>query len=150
MRCISQSRCFDEFIRNERRPQPRPFAELAGHPLADAKGIPSLGVRLQPLSAPAAHPPAVLGGWSAGALGNRLVADTGARLVDWLYGGVVAGFRRDLGLPKASARELRRRRTDALIRDRNGASFVLSRSSSDGGAFSLASSPPSYGGSGVG
>jgi sterol 3beta-glucosyltransferase len=90
-----------------------PFSELAGHPLAEAKGIPSLGVRLQPLSATAAYPPAVLGAWSAGAVGNRLAADTGSWLADRLYGGVVAGFRRDLGLPKASTRKLRRHRTYA-------------------------------------
>lgn len=90
-----------------------PFAELAGHPLAEAKGIPSVGVRLQPLSATAAHPPAVLGGWSAGAAGNRLASDAGAWALDRLYGRVIAGFRRDLGLPKVSARMLRRQRTQA-------------------------------------
>jgi sterol 3beta-glucosyltransferase len=90
-----------------------PLSELAGHPLAEAKRIPSLGVRLQPLSATAAYPPTVLGAWSMGAVGNRLAADTGAWTIDRLYGGVVAGFRRDLGLPKLSARALRRRRTHA-------------------------------------
>ncbi len=90
-----------------------PFAEMAGHPVAEAGGIPSLGVRLQPLSATAAYPPAVLGAWSAGILGNRLAASTGAWLVDRLYGGVVAGFRRDLGLPKVSGRRLRQQRTTA-------------------------------------
>jgi UDP:flavonoid glycosyltransferase YjiC (YdhE family) len=34
-----------------------PLSELAGHPLAEAKGIPSVGVRLQPLSASSAYPP---------------------------------------------------------------------------------------------
>ena len=43
-----------------------PLSELAGHPLAEAMGIPSLGVRMQPLSATAAYPPTVLGAWSAG------------------------------------------------------------------------------------
>jgi sterol 3beta-glucosyltransferase len=90
-----------------------PFSELAGHPLAEAKGIPSVGVRLQPLSATAAHPPAVLGGWSAGAAGNRLASDAGAWALDRLYGRIIAGFRRDLGLPKTSARMLRRQRTQA-------------------------------------
>jgi UDP:flavonoid glycosyltransferase YjiC (YdhE family) len=89
------------------------FSELAGHPLAEAKGIPSLGVRLQPLSATAAYPPSVFGAWSAGGVGNRLAADVGAWLMDRFYGGVVAGFRRDLGLPKASTRKLRRERTHA-------------------------------------
>jgi UDP:flavonoid glycosyltransferase YjiC (YdhE family) len=90
-----------------------PLAELAGHPLAEAKGIPSLGVRLQPLSATAAYPPAVLGAWSAGRRGNRFAADGSAWLVDRLYGGVVADFRRDLGLPAATTRTLRRDRTEA-------------------------------------
>ena len=88
-----------------------PFSELAGHQLAEAKGIPSLGLRLQPLSTTAAHPPPVLGAWSAGAVSNRLAADTGSWLADRLYGGVVAGFRRNLGLPKTSTRTLRRDRT---------------------------------------
>ncbi|MGA5462644.1 glycosyltransferase [Mycobacterium sp. NPDC050041] len=89
-----------------------PLAELAGHPLAEAKGIPSLGVRLQPLSATAAYPPSVLGAWSAGARGNRFAADAGAWVVDRLYGKVVTGFRRDLGLREVGARTLRRHRTD--------------------------------------
>jgi sterol 3beta-glucosyltransferase len=38
-----------------------PLVEFAGHPLAEAKAIPAIGVRLQPLSATAAYPPAVLG-----------------------------------------------------------------------------------------
>lgn len=90
-----------------------PFSELAGHPLAEARGIPSVGLRLQPISATAAYPPAVLGGWSVGAIGNRLTSHAGAWLVDRLYGGVIAGFRRDLGLPTKSARVLRRQLTQA-------------------------------------
>ncbi|MDT5109033.1 MAG: sterol 3beta-glucosyltransferase [Mycobacterium sp.] len=90
-----------------------PFSEMVGHPLAEAKGIPSIGVRLQPLSRTKDYPPTVLGAWSAGAMGNQLAADAGARLMDRTYGGVVAGFRRDLGLPKTSTRALRRRRTEA-------------------------------------
>jgi sterol 3beta-glucosyltransferase len=90
-----------------------PFSEMVGHPLAEAKGIPSIGVRLQPLSRTKDYPPTVLGAWSAGAVGNRLAADAGAWLMDRGYGGVVAGFRRDLGLPKTSTRSLRRRRTEA-------------------------------------
>ncbi|HEX7826096.1 MAG TPA: glycosyltransferase [Mycobacterium sp.] len=90
-----------------------PLSELAGHPLAEARGIPSIGVRMQPLSATAAYPPTVLGAWSAGARGNRLAANAGTWMFDRLYGGVVAGFRRDLGLPKLSARALRCQRTQA-------------------------------------
>jgi UDP:flavonoid glycosyltransferase YjiC (YdhE family) len=89
-----------------------PLAELAGHPLAEAKGVPSIGVRLQPLSATSAYPPAVLGSWTAGRLLNRAASGLGAAAIDTLYGRVVAGFRRQLGLPDASASTLRRRRTD--------------------------------------
>jgi UDP:flavonoid glycosyltransferase YjiC (YdhE family) len=90
-----------------------PLSELAGHPLAEAKRIPSLGVRLQPLSATAAYPPSLLGARSLGAVGNRLTADTAAWIIDRLYGGVVAGFRSDLALPTISTRALRRQRTHA-------------------------------------
>lgn len=90
-----------------------PLSELAGHPLAEARGIPSMGVRLQPLSATADHPPSLLGVRSLGAAGNRLAADSAAWMIDRLYGGVVAGFRRDLALPTISPRTLRRQRTQA-------------------------------------
>ncbi|WP_123028070.1 glycosyltransferase [Mycolicibacterium stellerae] len=90
-----------------------PFAEMAGHPWAESRGIPSLGVRLQPLSATTQYPPAILGGWSAGAAGNRAAARAGAWLVDRAYGRVVADFRRELSLPCASASVLRRQRAAA-------------------------------------
>ncbi|WP_100475554.1 glycosyltransferase [Mycobacteroides abscessus] len=90
-----------------------PFSELAGHPLAEAKGIPSAGIRFQPYSATADFPPATLGGWSAGPTGNRLASRAGTELVDRFYGGFTAGFRRDFGLPKVSARRLREQRTKA-------------------------------------
>lgn len=90
-----------------------PFAEMAGHPLAEAKAIPSLGVRLQPLSATAQYPPSIMGAWSAGSCGNRATAKAGAWLLDRLYGGVIADFRRRLGLPCTSPRLLRQRRTAA-------------------------------------
>lgn len=90
-----------------------PFAEFGGLQLAEARAVPSIGLRLQPLSATAASPPAVLGAWSAGRAGNRLAGRASAAAVDGLYGRVVARLRRRLGLPKASAAELRRRRTAA-------------------------------------
>lgn len=90
-----------------------PFAEMAGHPLGEVKGIPSLGVRLQPLSATAQYPPAILGGWSAGAFGNRTAATAGAWMFDRLYGGVIADFRRQLELPRIPARRLRAHRAAA-------------------------------------
>ncbi len=90
-----------------------PLSELAGHPLAEAKEIPSIGLRLQPLSATTAYLPSTLGFRSAGAFGNRFGSDAGAWTIDHLYGRVVAEFRRDLGLPAQSTRGLRRQRTEA-------------------------------------
>lgn len=88
-----------------------PLAEMAGHPLAEAKAIPSMGVRLQPLSPTAAHPPAVLGAWSAGAHGNRAAAHAGAWVLDRLYGTVVRDVRQQLGLPRQATRRLRGQHT---------------------------------------
>ncbi|OJZ68902.1 sterol 3-beta-glucosyltransferase [Mycobacterium paraffinicum] len=90
-----------------------PFAEMVGHPLAEAKAIPSLGVRLQPLSATAQCPPSIMGAWSVGSFGNRAAANASTWLLDRVYGGVVAEFRRQLRLPRTSARRLRRQRTAA-------------------------------------
>lgn len=90
-----------------------PFAELAGHPLADTLDVPAIGVRLQPFSATSDYPPAVLGAWTAGRFGNRAAARIGEAMIDGLYGRAVNHFRAQLGLPKASARSLRRRRSDA-------------------------------------
>jgi sterol 3beta-glucosyltransferase len=90
-----------------------PFAEFAGHPLAEARGIPSIGVRLQPLSTTAAHPPVILGAWSAGGLINRTVGRLATATIDRLYSSTIAAFRDQLGLPRVPARTLRRRRTEA-------------------------------------
>lgn len=89
-----------------------PIAELAGLQLAQAKNIPSIGLRLQPLSTTAAYPPSVLGGWSAGGFGNLLAGRISTATVDRVYGGVVADLRRRLDLPPTSVRALRRRRTE--------------------------------------
>ncbi len=89
-----------------------PFAELVGHPLAEALAIPSIGVRLQPMSTTADHPPALLGAWSAGRYGNRAAARIGETMIDGLYGRTTNHFRERLGLSKASARSLRRQRSD--------------------------------------
>lgn len=90
-----------------------PFAEMAGLPWAESRGIPAMGVRLQPLSATAQYPPAILGAWSAGASVNRAAAHAGAGLVDQVYGRVVADLRSELGLPRVKARVLRKKRTQA-------------------------------------
>ncbi|MFI6166280.1 glycosyltransferase [Nocardia sp. NPDC051052] len=90
-----------------------PFAELVGHPLAEARDIPSIGVRLQPLSTTAAFPPSLLGAWSAGAVLNRGAGWFATAMFDRMYSKIVAGFRDQLGLPAVPQRTLRRRRTDA-------------------------------------
>lgn len=90
-----------------------PLSEFAGHPLAEAMGIPSIGARLQPVSATTAYPPTALGCWTAGGFGNRFASDAAAWAVDHVYGRVVADFRHELGLPKKSTRALRRQRTGA-------------------------------------
>jgi UDP:flavonoid glycosyltransferase YjiC (YdhE family) len=90
-----------------------PFAELAGHPLAEARDIPSMGVRMQPVSTTAAHPPALLGSWSAGSITNRTAGRLATSMFDAMYGKTIAGFREQLGLPPLSTRALRRRRTEA-------------------------------------
>jgi sterol 3beta-glucosyltransferase len=90
-----------------------PFADLAGHQLAESRGIPTIGVRFQPMSTTADFPPAILGGWSAGPMLNRAAGRLGAGWIDHYYAKPIAAFRSQLGLPKVSARALRRRRTEA-------------------------------------
>lgn len=90
-----------------------PMTEFAGHQIAEAKGVPAIGVRMQPLSATAEYPPVVLGAWSVGSIGNRMVGNLGAAVVDRLYSGAIAGLRAQLGLPRRSAAASRRRRTEA-------------------------------------
>ncbi|GAC67500.1 glycosyltransferase [Gordonia soli] len=88
-----------------------PFAELAGHPLAEARGIPSAGLRLQPMSATYNFPPTLLGAWNAGSVINRSTGRSAARWFDRFYGKTLASLRADLDLPSRSARSLRRERT---------------------------------------
>ncbi len=90
-----------------------PFAEPAMHAYAEARGVPVIGTRFQPISATAAYPPSLIGAWSAGGTANRAAGRIAERTVDRMYGGVVAGLRRDLGLPARSARRLRQDRTAA-------------------------------------
>ncbi|QIS20929.1 glycosyltransferase [Nocardia terpenica] len=90
-----------------------PYGEFAGHALAEARGIPSMGVRLQPVSTTADHAPAMLTSLSAGPLGNRAIGYLTAAAIDRIYASTVAGLRDHLGLPRVSAAALRRRRTAA-------------------------------------
>lgn len=90
-----------------------PFAEPAGQALADARGVPGIPLRLQPVSATRAFPPSLLAARSAGGALNLTAGRAAERAVDTLYNGVVADLRRDLGLPRRSARRLRRDRAAA-------------------------------------
>ena len=76
-----------------------------------ARGIPSLGLRLQPMSATGDFPPSLLGAWSAGRVVNRAAGRSAARWFDRIYRTPLAGFRAELGLPRRSARSLRNART---------------------------------------
>jgi UDP:flavonoid glycosyltransferase YjiC (YdhE family) len=90
-----------------------PFAELAGHQLAEAWDVPTVGIRLQAMSTTAEFPPSILGAWSAGPVLNQAAGRFGAGWIDRFYAKPVAAFRSQLGLPKVSARAQRRRRTEA-------------------------------------
>ncbi|CAM3577852.1 glycosyltransferase [Tsukamurella ocularis] len=90
-----------------------PFAEPAGQALAEARGVPGIPLRLQPISATRAFPPSLLAARSAGGVLNLAAGRAAERAVDALYNGVTAGLRRDLGLPRRSARRLRRDRAAA-------------------------------------
>ncbi len=90
-----------------------PFAEPAGQALAQARGVPGILLRLQPISTTRAFPPSLIGARSMGGALNLAAGRAAERAVDTLYGGVVADLRRDLGLPKRSAHRLRRDRAAA-------------------------------------
>ncbi|CAM3189324.1 glycosyltransferase [Tsukamurella hominis] len=90
-----------------------PFAEPAGQALAEARGIPGILLRLQPISATRAFPPSLIGAWSAGGALNLAAGRAAERTVDALYNGMIADLRRDLGLPRRSAHRLRRGRAAA-------------------------------------
>lgn len=79
-----------------------------GYPVAEAVGVPSMGVHLQPTEPtrefPSVFVPRSLGGW-----GNRASTRLTAALFDlWLSGGVKE-LRADLGLPPLSLRDTQKR-----------------------------------------
>ncbi|MGC5025751.1 glycosyltransferase [Tsukamurella sp. DT100] len=90
-----------------------PFAEPAGQALAEARGAPGIPLRLQPISATRAFPPSLMAARSMGGALNLAAGRAAERTVDALYNGVIADLRRDLGLPRRSARRLRRYRAAA-------------------------------------
>ncbi|MGW2588938.1 glycosyltransferase [Streptomyces sp. NPDC001515] len=87
-------------------------APLGWH-LAEATGLPSLGVYLQPTAPTGDFPPVVTGTRSLGRLGNRAAGRFALRMTDRLYGDAVTALRRRLGLPLLSAPATRRRQEAA-------------------------------------
>ncbi|MGW0748706.1 glycosyltransferase [Streptomyces sp. NPDC002587] len=87
-------------------------APLGWH-LAEASGIPSLGVYLQPTEPTGDFPPTVATGRSLGRVANRAAGRFALAMTDRVYAAAVAGLRRRLRLPKLSASGMRRRQERA-------------------------------------
>ncbi|MEW5355120.1 glycosyltransferase [Streptomyces sp. 16-176A] len=87
-------------------------APLGWH-LAEATGIPSLGVYLQPTAPTGDFPPVVTGAGSLGRLGNRMAGRFALRMADRVYTRAVTELRQRLGLPPLSPSAMRRRRERA-------------------------------------
>ncbi|MEU6958214.1 glycosyltransferase [Streptomyces chrestomyceticus] len=81
-----------------------------GRHAAEAMGVPSLDLPLQPNAPTGDFPPAVAGTRSLGRRGNRAAGRLSLRVVDRLYADGVRDLRARLGLPPVSAGALRRRR----------------------------------------
>ncbi|MET7700478.1 glycosyltransferase [Streptomyces sp. NPDC005485] len=87
-------------------------APLGWH-LAEAMGIPSLGVYLQPTAPTGDFPPVVTGSRSLGRLANRTTGRLALRMTDRVYEQAVAKLRHHLQLPPAAASAMRRRQEQA-------------------------------------
>jgi sterol 3beta-glucosyltransferase len=74
---------------------------VQGYLIAKAMGIPSMGLYLVPMTSTREFPPALLGGRSFGALGNRLAGSLGLRPLSVLSPWTRV-FQRRLGLPESS------------------------------------------------
>ncbi|NJP70745.1 glycosyltransferase [Streptomyces sp. C1-2] len=84
-------------------------APLGWH-LAEARGIPSLGLYLQPTAPTGDFPPVVTGSRSLGRTGNRLAGCFALRMADRVYARAVGDLRRRLELPPLAPSAMRRRR----------------------------------------
>jgi UDP:flavonoid glycosyltransferase YjiC (YdhE family) len=84
-----------------------------GWQLAEATGLPSLGVYLQPTSPTAEFPPVVTGSRSLGAVLNRAAGRFAVRMTDRLYEQAVARLRHRLGMPAVPVARTRRRQEEA-------------------------------------
>jgi len=84
-----------------------------GWQVAEAMGIPSVGVYLQPVAPTSQFPPAVGGVGSLGRWGNRAAGRLSVRVADRMYAVAVKQLRGRLGLPAASLAAVRRRQERA-------------------------------------
>lgn len=87
-------------------------APLGWH-VAEAMGIPTIGVHLQPTAPTGDFPPTVTGTRSLGRLGNRTAGRFALRMADRVYTEAVTELRRRLALPPLTAAEMRRRQERA-------------------------------------
>jgi len=79
-----------------------------GYQVAEAAGIPWAGVFLQPVFPTGDFGPVLIGGRSAGRLGNRLAGRIAEASAHPLYRGPVRDLRDTLGLPRKGIRRLQR------------------------------------------
>ncbi|MFE9997356.1 glycosyltransferase [Streptomyces avermitilis] len=87
-------------------------APLGWH-LAEATGIPTLGVYLQPTAPTSDFPPVVTGSRSLGRLGNRAAGRFALRMADRVYEQAVTELRHRLQLRPLPASVMRRRQEEA-------------------------------------
>ncbi|WAU86456.1 glycosyltransferase [Streptomyces sp. Qhu-G9] len=81
-----------------------------GHTVAEAYGLPSMGVFLQPLAPTREFAPPVLGTRSLGAAGNRLAGRAVNVAADRIFADTTRALRARLGLPPVGSRAARRAR----------------------------------------
>lgn len=83
------------------------ISTLIGYHVAEAVGVPSMGVFLQPVYPTAEHPPGILGiGRDLGPFGNRAAARLSMGLTRVFYAKEVRALRSTLGLPALSDAEI--------------------------------------------
>ncbi|MEV8022448.1 glycosyltransferase [Streptomyces sp. NPDC086554] len=84
-----------------------------GWQLAEAMGVPTLGVYLQPTHPTREFAPVLSGARSLGGPGNRAMGRFSLRMTDRVYADAVRDLRSRLGLPEAAPGAVRRRREEA-------------------------------------
>ncbi|MGW7271011.1 glycosyltransferase [Streptomyces sp. NPDC054864] len=84
-----------------------------GWQLAEAMGVPSLGVYLQPTHPTVEFAPVVSGGRSLGGSANRALGRFSLRMADRVYADAITDLRARLSLPRAGRGAVRRRQDKA-------------------------------------